>query len=94
MEYIVSAIISWQLWLTLGLFLIFLEIFDGHGIALTIGISFLILSSIIGVLNFNGISMEWQFALLTHSLILAAIAILLRYLTMYNFFNNKDINKY
>ena len=84
-----------EFWAILGAVLICLEIFDGHGIAVSFGISAFIMSGMIFLTELYQIHIvpSWPFALLEYAIISLVLAHFVRKLRIFRG-DTPDINDY
>ncbi len=103
-ELVADALLAWQFWAIFGAFLITVEIFDGQGFAVALGLSAMIMAGLElsnEVESFVKFQEEiqfkflgsWKSALLTYAVISVTLAYFIRKLPMFRT-SGEDVNDY
>ena len=94
-EWFVEALVKWEYWAMLGALLITLEIFDGNGFLVSLGISALVLAGLEAWGSISGfvVITNWKMSLLVYAGISLILAYFIRKLPMFRP-NKDDISDY
>lgn len=94
-DWMIMLLTTWQFWAIAGGILVTLEIFDGNGIAVSLGISALILAGLIVATKLTRFTFvpNWQLALLEYATISVVLAHFIRKLPIFRG-DTPDVNDY
>ncbi len=94
-DWLLTMLVTWQFWAIAGGVLITLEIFDGNGIAVSLGISAMVMAGLIVTTKLTEFKLvpNWQIALLEYTAISLILAHFIRKLPIFRG-DTPDVNDY